>query len=208
MAAPAAAVPAAVYVAGAGLVAGAVWLMTPAGQRASQSLGEAIVDGGATAVDNIRTLIQGEEEDTAPPQAIPQAQADTDTATRKCDGPHRGRFQAQGYRPRQEPRPVETSVPWNEECFSPGKAVGRGMVSLLMVQTRAISYEAAGLRAKAFSRASRHVGNAPASGFTAGHKMSWNITESGQVRVGNMTGGRNAPRVDLEVKAGRAFGDV
>ncbi|GGE22648.1 hypothetical protein GCM10011360_08910 [Primorskyibacter flagellatus] len=207
MAAPAAAVPAAVYVAGAGLVAGAVWLMTPAGQRASQSLGEAIVDGGATAVDNIRNLIQGEEEDTAPPQAIPQTQADTDTATRRCDGPHRGRFQAQGYRPSQEPRPVETSVPWVRDCFAPQRAEGRGMVSLLLVQTQAISRQGAGLRGACFSRMSQHVNSAPPSGFTAGHRAGWGINPAGQVRR-NTAAGPNAPRVDLEVQAGRAFGDV
>lgn len=61
-----------VYVAGAALLAGAAFLMTPAGQSASQSLAEAMVDGGAQAVDNIRNLFADETETQAPAVPIPQ----------------------------------------------------------------------------------------------------------------------------------------
>jgi hypothetical protein len=206
MAAPAAAAPAAVYVAGAGLVAGAIWLMTPAGKRASETLGEAIYDGGAQAVDNIRDLISGDEETSAPPVTQTQTQTDTQTQERRCDGPHAGRFQAQGYRRSQEPRRVELSEPWMRECQAPLRAEGRGMVSALLAATAAVSYQGAGLRGPAFSKMSQHVNAAPPSGFFAGHRAGWGITAAGTV-VRNTSAGRDAPRVDLEVIRGRAFGD-
>lgn len=201
------AAPAAVYVAGAGLVAGAIWLMTPAGKRASETLGGAIYDGGAQAVDNIRDLITGDDDTSAPPATQTQTQTDTQTQERRCDGPHAGRFQAQGFRRSQEPRRVETSVPWNKPCNAPLRAEGRGMVSLLLAQTSAISFQGAGLRGPAFSRMSQHLNAAPPSGFMAGHRAGWGITATGAV-VRNTSAGRDAPRVDMEVHRGRAFGDM
>lgn len=199
------AVAAPVYVGGAALVAGAIWLMTPAGQRATQTLGEAMVEGGSQAVDNIRNLFADETETQAP--AVPRAEDGTRTEERRCDGPHRGRFQAQGYRPSQEPRRVETSESWFEPCHAPLRAVGLVKVSALLIKTQAISFEGAGLRGPCFSRMSQHVKSAPPSGFPAGHTAGWGITPAGQVRR-NTAAGRDAPRVDLEVTAGRAFGDV
>ena len=200
MAAPAAAA-APVYVGGAALVAGAVWLMTPAGQRASESLAGAMADGASNAWDNVTSLF-GSDEET---QTAPTTGTATDAQTRRCDGPHRGRFQAQGYRPSQEPRRVETSVPWNRPCVPPLNPEGRQMVSQLLVQTQAISYTGAGLRGPAFSRMSQHVVSALPSGFFAGHRAGWGITSAGRV-VRNTQAGPDAPRVDLEVHTGRAFG--
>ena len=203
MAVQAAAAP--VYVGGAALVAGAVWLMTPAGQRASQTLGEAMVAGGSQAVDNIRSLFADETETQAP--AVPGTQEGSRTEERRCDGPHRGRFQAQGFRSSQEPRRVETSESWSEPCYPPLRAAGMVKVSALLLKTQAISFQGAGLRGPCFSRMSQHVKSAPARGFSAGYTIGWGITASGQVRR-NTAAGRDAPRVDLEVTAGRAFGDL
>lgn len=192
-----------VYVGGAALVAGALWLMTPAGQRASQSLGEAMVAGGSQAVDNIRNLFADETE--AP--AVPGTREGSRTEERRCDGPHRGRLQAQGYRPSQEPRRVETSEPWSEPCYAPLRAAGLVKVSALLLKTQAISYEGAGLRGPCFSRMSKHIKESPPGGFSAGYTIGWGMTASGQIRR-NTAAGRDAPRVDLEVTAGRAFGDI
>ncbi|NSX56064.1 hypothetical protein [Parasulfitobacter algicola] len=92
MAGPAA-VPAAavggVYVGGAALLAGAVYLMTPAGQRASASLGEAIYDGGAAAVDNITDLLSSDDVETpAVPTTGATTTTDTTTCERGCDWRH------------------------------------------------------------------------------------------------------------------------
>lgn len=204
MAAPAAdAAP--VHVGGAALVAGAIWLMTPAGQRATQILGEAMVEGGSQAVDNIRNPFADETETQA--SAVPTPQDGTRTEERRCDGPHRGRFQAQGYRASQESRRVETSEAWSEPCHEPLRPVGLVKVSALLIKTQAISFQGTGLRGPCFSRMSQHVRSSPASGFGAVYTIGWGINEAGQVRR-NTAAGRDAPRIDLEVTAGRAFGDV
>lgn len=202
MAAPAAAAPAAgVYVAGAALVAGAAWLMTPQGQRASQTLGEAMYDGGAQAVNNIKDLFRGDEDE----QSTPTTTTTTNTTTRQCDGPHRGRLQSQGYR-RPDPGRVELSRPWNRPCLPPLRAEGRSMISALLNDTKSFSFVSAGLRAGAFAAMSRHIGSAPPMGFMAGHRMGWGIAPNGALRP-NLIAGPDAPRVDLEVHVGRAFGD-
>ena len=199
----AAGVGAGVYIAGAGLVAGAVYLMAPAGQRMSVSFGEAVVQGGSDAVDNIRNLISGEEETQAPAAPTTATQTGTETAT--CDGPHRGVFQAQGFRRSQEPRRVELSKGWFMPCQAPIRPVGNALISALLADTAAHSFQGAGLRGPAFSRMSRHLASSSGLGFIAIHLAGWGITSSYRV-VRNTRAGRDAPRVDLEVQAGRAFG--
>lgn len=206
MAAPAAAAPVAgVYIAGAGLLAGAAYLLTPAGQRASASLGEAIYDGGAAAVDDIRDLFTSDEDEQAGAGATPTTT--TSDVVERCDGPHRGRLQVQGYAPRVDPFDFTSaqgpSWGWNEPCYPPLRAMGLAQLSTnLLVQTRNIRFESAGLRGPAFAKMSQHISNAPATGFYARHVIGWN--HLGQRAVGS---GRNVPRVDLEVIQGRAFGD-
>lgn len=211
MAAPAvAAAPVAgVYVAGAALFAGAAWLMTPAGQRASQSFGEAVIGGGAQAVDNVKSAASAVADvftsDDADTQAVPVGSTTTDTTTRPCDGPHRGRLQVQGYSPRVDPAPLELSWPWARTCVPPLKPEGLAALPILLVQTVEASYASAGLRGPAFAAMSRHIVSAPPMGFLAGHRKGWGVTPNGRLRP-NLSAGRNAPRVDLEVQAGRAFG--
>lgn len=203
MAVQAAAVP--VYVGGAALVAGAVWLMTPAGQRASQTLGEAMVAGGSQAVDNIRNLFADETESQAP--AVPGTREGSRTEERRCDGPHRGRLQVQGYRPSVDPAPVELSWPWNRPCLPPLKPEGLMALSGdLLPRTRQISFASAGHRGPAFSKMSQHIRSAPATGFETGHRIGWGIHPDTGSAVPNLRAGPSAPRVDLEVHAGRAFG--
>lgn len=199
MAAPAApALPVAgVYVAGAALLAGAAWLLSPPGRHASETLGEAIYEGGANAVQNIKDIFTSEEE---------EAQTTTNTTTRGCDGPHGGRLQVQGYAPRTDPYSLELSWPWNRECTPPLRPEGLGAVSGLLVQTQAISYRSVGRRGKAFSAMSKHISKAPSLGFESGHRIGFGVTPDGDLRI-NQKAGRNAPRVDLEVHRGRAFGD-
>lgn len=208
MAAPAAAAPVAgVYVAGAALLAGAAYLMTPAGQRASQSFGEAVIDGGSQAVDNIRDLFRSEDD----AQATPVAQTGTATQTqeRKCDGPHRGRLQVQGYKRGVDPVPVELSWPWTRDCRPPLRPEGLSALSaILLPQTMAISGGSAGWRGPAFSKMSQYISNSPPMGFTPANSGGWSITETGGVvRNFGRGAGRNAPRVDLDIFVGRAFGD-
>lgn len=209
MAAPAAAAApvAGVYVAGAALLAGAAWLMTPAGQRASQTLGEAIYDGGAAAVDNVKDVANavmdvftGDEEEV---QTTPTTTTTTNTTTRECDGPHRGRFQVQGYASRVDPYPLELSWPWNRPCRPPLRPEGFVELSALMVATQVINWRSAGLRGPAFAKMSKHLASSPPPGFYARHVIGWN--HLGQRAVGS---GRNVPRVDLEVIQGRAFGNI
>ncbi len=211
MAAPAAAAaPAAgVYIAGAALLAGAAWLMTPAGQRASQSFGEAVLEGGSQAVDDVRDMasavveaISGEDAETDAP---PISTTTTDTTTRPCDGPHRGRLQVQGYNSRVDPAPIELSWPWARPCIPPLNPEGRTAISTLLIQTQAVSAASAGLRGPAFAAMSRHITSAPPMGFLAGHRRGWGVTPNGRLRP-NLSAGPNAPRVDLEVHVGRAFG--
>ncbi len=205
MAAPAVAA-APVYVAGAALIAGAVWLMTPAGRRASETFGEAVYDGGAQAVDNIRDLFVSEEDTQAP--AVPRAGTDTQTRERRCDGPHRGRLQVQGFRPPYDTVPVELSWPWERPCIPPLRIEGlSALSSILLPQTRALNYRSAGHRGPAFSKMSQHISSSPPMGFLAGHRMGWGIHHATGRAVPNLRAGPNAPRVDLEVHAGRAFGD-
>lgn len=205
MAAPAAA-PAAVYIGGAALVAGAAYLLTPPGRRTSETLGQAIYDGGADAVENIRSLFSSDEDEDA--QATPTTTTRTNSTTKDCDGPHRGRIQVQGFDPRVDPRDFNTMIPpitfgWNEPCFPPTRAVGLAQLSTnLLVQTQNVRFESAGLRGPAFSKMSQHIKNAPPMGFYARHVTGWN--HLGRRALGS---GRNVPRVDLEVTLGRAFGD-
>lgn len=208
MVAPAVAAPAAgVYVAGAALLAGAAWLMTPAGQRASQSFGEAVVQGGAEAVDTVREAASAVADalSGAEDEAVPNVGTDTSTTSQNCDGPHRGRLQVQGYNPRVDSAPIELSWPWDRPCYPPLKPEGHTALSGLLVQTQAVSFRSAGLRGPAFAAMSRHITSAPPMGFLAGHRRGWGVTPNGRLRP-NLSAGPNAPRVDLEVHAGRAFG--
>ena len=206
MAGPAAAAPVAgVYVAGAALLAGAAYFMTPAGQRASQSLGEAMVDGGSQAVHNIRNLFAADTDTRSP--AVPVTAEGTRTEERRCDGPHRGRLQVQGFRPPHDVRPIELSWPWARTCTPPLKPEGLTALSAdLLLSTRLINYASAGHRGPAFSKMSQHIQSAPPAGFLAGHRMGWGIHSATGSAVPNLRAGPNAPRVDLEVHAGRAFG--
>lgn len=197
MAAPALPV-AGVYVAGAVLATVLVWYSTPAGRRTSETLGEAIYEGGAGAVQNIKDIFTSDKEESQT--------TTTNTTTRGCDGPHRGRLQVQGYDRRTDPSSLELSWPWNRECTPPLRPEGLGAVSGLLVQTRAISYRSVGRRGKAFSAMSKHIRKAPSLGFESGHRIGFGVTPDGDLRI-NQKAGRNAPRVDLEVHRGRAFGD-
>lgn len=199
MAAPAAAPVAGAYIGLAALGAGIVYLATPQGQRTAQSLGEAMYDGGANAVDNIKSLFSAEEEENTVPTTA------SNTTTRDCDGPHGGRLQSQGYR-KPDPGPVELSRPWRRPCTPPLRAEGRFMVSALFNDTRDFSFMSAGLRARAFAAMSKHISSSPPIGFLAGHKKGWGIAPNGDLRP-NLLAGPRAPRVDLEVHEGRAFGD-
>lgn len=213
MAAPAAAAApvAGVYVAGAALIAGAAWLMTPAGRRASETLGGAIYEGGAAAAKDVRDVASAAmdmmtgADDEAVPVSVPTTT--TNDTTRRCDGPHRGRLQVQGYDPRVDPFDFTSdqgpSWGWAMPCYPPLRAVGLAQLSTnLLVQTQNIRHESAGLRGAAFAKMSRHIANAPPIGFVARHVAGWN--HLGRRAFGS---GRNVPRVDLEVTRGRAFGD-
>ena len=203
MAGPAAAA-APAYVGGAALVAGAIYLATPQGRRNAQSLGEAMGQGASNAWDNVTGLFGSDDDTQAAP--VPGTGAQTGTMTQPCDGPHRGRFQAQGYSRRVDPSPLEVSAPWTRNCIPPLKPEGFHLLSnVLLVQVRLFNYASAGLRGPAFARMSQHVRSAPAIGFVAGHRRGFGITPQGQVRP-NTAAGPNAPRVDLEVITGRAFG--
>lgn len=68
------------YIGGAAVVAGAIYLMTPEGQRTAQSLGEAMGQGAGNAVDNIKSLIWGEEESGTGAAAGTEAATASDTA--------------------------------------------------------------------------------------------------------------------------------
>lgn len=193
-----------VYIVGAALVGGAVYLMTPQGRRTSESLGEAIIDGGSAAVDNIADLFSSDEEESG--QATTTTTTTSDVVER-CDGPHRGRLQVQGYDERIDPFDFTSnrgpSWAWNEPCYPPLRSMGLAQLSTnLLVQTRNIRFEFAGLRAAAFTKMSQHITKAPPTGFYARHVIGWN--HLGQRALGS---GRNVPRVDLEVIQGRAFGD-
>ena len=206
MAAPVAAPAAGVYIAGAALLAGAAYLMTPAGQRTTASLGEAVADGAGSAIDSIVNLFSGKKTEEQS-ESVPVA--GTTTTTRPCDGPHRGRLQVQGYAPRIDPHPLELSWPWNRDCIPPLRPEGLSALSAnLLPQTAAISYESAGYRGPAFSRMSQYIESSPPIGFTPMQSGGWSIDARGQA-VRNFKRGvsRNAPRIDMEVHAGRAFGD-
>lgn len=203
------------YVGVAALSAGIAYLATPQGQRGAQSIGGAIYDGGVEAVEDVKSvanaavdLLTQRQEDAR--SGSPTATA-TDTATnttrRACDGPHRGRLQVQGYNRRVDPHPLELSWPWTRTCSSPLRQEGLGAVSTLLVQTRAVAYRSAGWRGAAFSAMSKHIRAAPGTGFRAGHRKGFGVTPNGRLRPA-LSAGRNAPRLDLEVHAGRAFGDL
>jgi len=206
MAGPAAAAPVAgVCVARAALLAGAASLMTPAGQRASQSLGEAMGDGGSQAVDNIRNLFSTRTETNAP--AVPIAQDGTRSEERRCDGPHRGRLQVQGFRKPPDPIEIELSWPAFRPCYFPLKPKGLTALSAdLLARTRLISYQSAGYRGPAFAKMSRHIKTAPPGGFGAGQMEGWGIDPDAGHAVKNTRAGHKAPRVDIEVFSLRAFG--
>jgi hypothetical protein len=204
MAAPVAAPAAGVYIAGAALLAGAAYLMTPAGQRTTASLGEAVADGAGSAIDSIVNLFSGKKTEEQS-ESVPVA--GTTTTTRPCDGPHGGRIQVQGYVPRIDPHPLELSWPWNRECVPPLRPEGLSAVSgVLLPQVAAISYESAGYRGQAFSKMSKHIRDSPSEGFLAGHRVGWGIHPATRQAVRNLRAGPDAPRVDLEVHRGRAFG--
>lgn len=76
----------------------------------------------------------------------------------------------------------------------------------LLPRTRSINFASAGYRGPAFSKMSQHIQSAPPSGFLAGHRMGWGIHPATGAAVPNLRAGPDAPRVDLEVHAGRAFG--
>ncbi len=192
-----------VYVAGAALLAGAAYLMTPAGQRTSESLGEAIYSGGENAVENIKSLFTPQTQSKAHVNTR-EAAADN-TRQRNCDGPHRGRLQVQGYAKNIDPFSLELSQPWNRACNPPLKPEGFVMISTLLVMTQAVRYQSAGYRAAAFVKMSEHIASAPPMGFLAGYSIGFGMLKKGKA-VNNLKAGRNPARVDLEVKLGRAFG--
>jgi hypothetical protein len=76
----------------------------------------------------------------------------------------------------------------------------------LLPRTRAISFASAGHRGPAFSQMSLRISNSPATGFMAGRRIGRGIDAATRRAVINTRNGPDAPRVDLEVHAGRAFG--
>ena len=156
-------------------------------------------DGGAAAVDNVKDAanavmdVFSSEEDDARTGPV----AATNDTTRRCDGPHRGRLQVQGYAPRIDPFDFSSSAGpswgWYEPCQSPLRAMGLAQLSTnLLLQTRNINFASAGLRGAAFAKMSQHISSAPSNGFYARHVIGWN--HNGQRALGS---GRNVPRVDL-----------
>lgn len=204
MAGPAAPPAAAVFVGGAAVRAGWIWLRTPVGQRTAATLGGAMAAGATDAVGTIRDYFS--DDDTAAP-AVPQT--DTGTQQRQCDGPHNGRLQVQGYRHRVDPFPIELSWPWNRPCTPPLRPEGLGALSgILLPETMAIRRESAFLRGPAFASMSRFISNSSPLGFTPADSGGWSITSTGTVVRNRSRGaGPNAPRVDIDIFAGRAFGD-
>ncbi len=192
-----------IYIAGVAVIAGIAYLRTPHWERTATSLGDAMYQGGAAAVDDIKSLFE--------PKKKSKAHANERTATvsnerqRKCDGPHRGRLQVQGYAKNIDPHPIELSYPWSYDCSPPLKPEGLAAISLLLLQTQAISYKSAGYRGAAFSKMSKYIKKAPPIGFLADHRIGFGIAEDGSVKI-NQKAGRNPARVDLEVRKGRAFG--
>lgn len=137
------------------------------------------------------------------------AQSTTNEATRNCDGPHRGRLQVQGNaRNIDPPDGIEISWPWNRPCVPPLRPEGLLEISALLERTREISPESAGWRGGAFAKMSRFISGSGPSGLRPSDSGGWSITEDGKT-VRNRTRGvlRNAARVDIEILAGRAFGD-
>ena len=195
------------YVAGAVLFAGAAWLMTPAGQRASETLGEAMAEAADNAVQNITDIFSSDDEET---QTTPTTTTTTNTTTRGCDGPHRGRLQVQGYAPRVEPLPIELSWPWVRDCVPPLRPEGLAALSGLFAQTQGINFKSAGYRGPAFSKMSQYIKKSPLIGFGA-HSKGWAIEPNTKKAVPNLRVKGDPiygpPRVDLEIKVGRAFGD-
>lgn len=61
--------------------------------------------------------------------------------------------------------------------------------------------------APAFSKMSKHIRDASGEGFSAGYRVGWGVHPATRRVVRNLTAGANAPRVDLELHRGRAFGD-
>lgn len=168
-------------------------------QQNAQATGAAIEDG-------ITSLFSGNDVDE---QAPPIAQTQTNTTTRACDGPHGGRLQVQGYRPRVDPHPIEISWPWNRPCIPPLRPEGLSVLSaVLLPATMAIKRSSAGHRGPAFAAMSRFISRSSPWGFTPADSDGWSINEVGRA-VRNRTRGvsRNAPRVDMEIHRGRAFGD-
>lgn len=196
-----------IYIIGGGIVGGAIWLMTPEGQRAGQSFSEAVVDGTSSAYDQVSSLFRSKDEENEDTRAVPA----TNDAVKRCDGIHRGRLQVQGYR-RPEPVDFDALVPmvswaWDRPC-PPLRAEGLAQLSSnLLIQTQNISQVGAGIRAGCFVKMSKHISSAPASGILAFHSVGWGVNPIGQVVKNNVAGPR-APRVDLEIHLGRAFGDA
>jgi len=207
MAGPVVAAPVAgVYVAGAALLAGAAWLLTPAGQRASETLGDAIYEGGAQAVDNVKDAVNSVSDIFSDDEVVPTTT--TNDTTARCDGPHRGRLQVQGYNRRVDPHLLELSWPWTRSCVPPLRLEGLAAISgVLLPATQAVSFGSAGYRGPAFAKMSQHISKAPPIGFLAGHRIGWAINHATGQAVPNQRAIGGAPRVDLEVIQGRAFGD-
>lgn len=179
----------------AATVGTAVVVTSPGYQEGAQAAAGAISDG-------LASVFQGDDTRAG---AVPMAT--TNTATRTCDGPHRGRLQVQGYEPTIDPFDFTSargpSWPWTRPCFPLLRAEGLTALSLTLLNaTREIRFASAGLRGPAFAKMSQHIVNAPAIGHGARHTIGWN--HLGQRAYGS---GRNVPRVDLEVIQGRAFGE-
>ena len=197
-----AAIPAGVlYVGGAAVIGGLAYATNPEFRRSADGLGSAMAGAAGDAVDDIASLFDGDDEES---QNTPVTA--TDGTTQQCDGPHRGRFQAQGYRASVDPEPLERSTPWNRECIPPMRREGHRMLSQdLLVQVQSFSRASANLRYLAFVKMSDMISRSPPAGFPSGYRFGFGITAGGQVKP-NLVAGRTAPRVDLEVYAGRAFG--
>lgn len=133
--------------------------------------------------------------------------AKTDEEVKKCDGPHRGRFQAQGYAKNVDPPGgIELSKPWNRDCVAPLRTEGLTLISALEAETAVLNFKSAGYRGKAFSKMSKYIKKSPPTGFTPLDSIGWGIDPSTGKAVRNILAGAKAVRVDLEIKVGRAFG--
>lgn len=93
----------------------------------------------------------------------------------------------------------------------PLRLEGNSQLSGLLESTRAVSFASAGYRRSAFVKMSEHINGAGPDGYHATHTIGWainpatgNAVPNQRVRVGHPAG---PARVDMEIMAGRAFGD-